>query len=473
MTTNLSLSDAVNAFKRQALNRKINVTGLQNLTQTLYAWGMSLLEFDSTSRRNQKRFTFKLVFTLPLILISIALGSTFAANINLNGSQPVEFGQGVLRATACDQSIVVTPFSSFINGSNNASAFTFLATSNGLSNGRYLTSQDYSDTATSMIRIGDGITGSGIPENTFVTRVFGDLIFLSRSYSGAIAGTITVKRPPGRFLLSDITLDKVDSRQGFCKGKNFVISVFGSESDQPLVTYPLHDSGTEFSSGSASSESNFDDPENSSVKLTIIEPSVEAKFITSITIESRDAGQLEANQIGFTPGFIFNQDGCQGPNDYCVIPETQSENSPPFVCNPSECHFLYASGLELLEVIHAIECSGNPFCSISRNSFINPSIDFSTNPDNPQERSARLTVDWGIAGLLLRMDGQVRFSNSSYTVFRWQVSGNPATYVDLVISKNGPLNLDPFIFEGSPSTIPLPIGDTSLPIYEMSFTPSS
>jgi hypothetical protein len=43
------------------------------------------------------------------------LSSTFAASINLNAGGPVEFGQGVVQTTACDDEITVTPISTFVN----------------------------------------------------------------------------------------------------------------------------------------------------------------------------------------------------------------------------------------------------------------------------------------------------------------------------------------------------------------------
>jgi hypothetical protein len=52
--------------------------------------------------------------------------TTLAANINLGGNQRVEFGQGVLRTTACSgaTSLTITPYSSFVNASG-AGAFYF------------------------------------------------------------------------------------------------------------------------------------------------------------------------------------------------------------------------------------------------------------------------------------------------------------------------------------------------------------
>ena len=45
----------------------------------------------------------------------LALGSTLASNISLNGGGNVEFGQGVAQTTACDDQIILTPYSSFVN----------------------------------------------------------------------------------------------------------------------------------------------------------------------------------------------------------------------------------------------------------------------------------------------------------------------------------------------------------------------
>jgi len=57
----------------------------------------------------------KFVLGAGALVGALALSSTLAASINLNGGDDVEFGQGVVTATACDPDITVTPFSTFIN----------------------------------------------------------------------------------------------------------------------------------------------------------------------------------------------------------------------------------------------------------------------------------------------------------------------------------------------------------------------
>ena len=46
----------------------------------------------------------------------IFIGSTFAANININTAGQVEFGQGLTQTSACDTNFVLTPIATFSNG---------------------------------------------------------------------------------------------------------------------------------------------------------------------------------------------------------------------------------------------------------------------------------------------------------------------------------------------------------------------
>lgn len=78
---------------------------------------MPVLDFgDSGAQAPSTKKPLKLVLGAGVLVGALALGSTFAANINLNGGGNVEFGQGVATTTACDEDgITVTPFSTFIN----------------------------------------------------------------------------------------------------------------------------------------------------------------------------------------------------------------------------------------------------------------------------------------------------------------------------------------------------------------------
>ena len=82
-----------------------------------YALRVPVLDFeDSLADGPAPKKSIKLVLGMGALVGTLALGSTFAANINLNGGGNVEFGQGVLTTTACDEDgITVTPFSTFVN----------------------------------------------------------------------------------------------------------------------------------------------------------------------------------------------------------------------------------------------------------------------------------------------------------------------------------------------------------------------
>lgn len=77
---------------------------------------MSFLNFEpSKPNRSGSRKPFKLLIGIGAIVGVIALGSTLAASISLNGGSNVEFGQGVATTAACDSSITLTSVSEFSN----------------------------------------------------------------------------------------------------------------------------------------------------------------------------------------------------------------------------------------------------------------------------------------------------------------------------------------------------------------------
>jgi hypothetical protein len=78
---------------------------------------MALLNFSNDNPRNGGSYSLLAkVLGISALVGATILGATFAANINLNNSGPVEFGQGVARTSACDSQILVTPYSTFVNG---------------------------------------------------------------------------------------------------------------------------------------------------------------------------------------------------------------------------------------------------------------------------------------------------------------------------------------------------------------------
>ena len=88
---------------------------------------MAQLNFgDPEPRRRGGNKSIKTFLGIGSLAVAIALGSTFAASINLNSSGPVEFGQGITQTTACDSEIIMTPYSRFINGVPGAFKFSGL-----------------------------------------------------------------------------------------------------------------------------------------------------------------------------------------------------------------------------------------------------------------------------------------------------------------------------------------------------------
>jgi len=77
---------------------------------------MSLLKFnDESPKTSGSNKSLKYLLGIGALVGTIVLSSTFAASINLNAGGPVEFGQGVVQTTACDDEITVTPISTFVN----------------------------------------------------------------------------------------------------------------------------------------------------------------------------------------------------------------------------------------------------------------------------------------------------------------------------------------------------------------------
>jgi hypothetical protein len=77
---------------------------------------MSLLKFnDESPKTTGSNKSLKYLLGVGALVGTIVLSSTFAASINLNAGGPVEFGQGVVQTTVCDDEITVTPISTFVN----------------------------------------------------------------------------------------------------------------------------------------------------------------------------------------------------------------------------------------------------------------------------------------------------------------------------------------------------------------------
>jgi hypothetical protein len=82
---------------------------------------MEILKFENSPRPARKKSSSsKIVLGFASIAAVAMLGSTLAASISLNAGADVEFGQGVAQTTACDDSITLTPISTFNNDADPA-----------------------------------------------------------------------------------------------------------------------------------------------------------------------------------------------------------------------------------------------------------------------------------------------------------------------------------------------------------------
>ena len=76
---------------------------------------MEILNFDSNGSNRSPKKRARLVTIIGGAFLFAAIGSTFAANITINSTNSLEYGQGLTQAVACDASISVTPVNRFIN----------------------------------------------------------------------------------------------------------------------------------------------------------------------------------------------------------------------------------------------------------------------------------------------------------------------------------------------------------------------
>ena len=401
-----------------------------------------LIDFDSDTPINKKSKGAKklIIFSASAILFSF-LGNTLASNISLNDNQSVEFGQGIAQTIACDNDVEITPYSHFINGNSSATPVTLTVDSYGFDSGRILRTED----SLASVRIGDSVQGSGIPLDAFITSINDNFFSINAPYDAALTDiSITVSRPPGRFMLNKFKLARVDSSSDKCANKAFTIKVYKANGSSPLVTYEIFNTGTEFTSSAGSTISNFDDIENTSMVLTLTEPIVSATDIARITIESKSLINLPISRIGLWPGSLYG--GCL--EGTCTIPSSSSESDSDFYCEAGTCNVAFLPALDFLELTIRANCIENDNSNyeqcvseaLSQSATLVWALSENTTNDPEMKWQISISQSGPFPGVL-HMDGQILYSNGQFAVFRWYVNtGDPASlrnYVDLVISFNG------------------------------------
>jgi hypothetical protein len=175
---------------------------------------MTILNLDS-SRTPGSRKSRKLVLGIGGLIAAISIGSTLAANININ-SGPVEFGQGVAQTAACDDSITISPMSSFVNSTDTSTLGSFMFTgmqvsdidsSVGKCEGKTLTFKAYGDTETAALATYTVFVG----ETEFLSGSGN----ISDSGVGTSTSSFTLTFDPATISASDVYKITVESSDGF------------------------------------------------------------------------------------------------------------------------------------------------------------------------------------------------------------------------------------------------------------------
>jgi hypothetical protein len=300
-------------------------------------------ETSDNSSGNSKNRLWRILL-LILSVGTIFLGSTLAANINLNSGGPVEFGQGVTQAAACDNSIQITPYSSFVN-SNSTESGTFRVNSE---NTHQLRIGDIS-----KLSIGTKFSSPELGSQNFITDIGAPQImdsnlpwypdfpngstyyiitFTGGSYGGPLAESITLQSGGFKFdsikLTNLDTTDQVGGSPAGCKNQSFSIKVYG-KSGSALSEYSISDNGEGFTSTDGTVTNNNYDSTDSSVTLKLSSPSIECKNVYRITLETNPQSwrswivanalnqpgllaKIDSNGMGFR-GDASNNDGLLYP----------------------------------------------------------------------------------------------------------------------------------------------------------------
>ena len=84
---------------------------------------MEILNFDSNGSSRSPKKRARLVTIIGGAFLFAAVGSTFAANITINSGSSIEYAQGLTQATACSDSIKITPTNHYVNSAGSSGTF--------------------------------------------------------------------------------------------------------------------------------------------------------------------------------------------------------------------------------------------------------------------------------------------------------------------------------------------------------------
>jgi len=84
---------------------------------------MEILNFESNGSSRSPKKRGRIATIIGGAFLFAAIGSTFAANVTINGGAAIEYGQGLTQATACDDAIKITPTNHFVNSAGSSGIF--------------------------------------------------------------------------------------------------------------------------------------------------------------------------------------------------------------------------------------------------------------------------------------------------------------------------------------------------------------
>lgn len=187
---------------------------------------MSILNLGNDEQPTSKnRKPLRLIVGVAVLAAVLGLGQTLAAQITLNTGNSVEFGQGVAQTTSCDDSILVTPKSTF-NNTAEPIVMTPLSVTSSV-NGDYTTF-----TSSTGVSVGMFVNGAGYDTDTArVTNIsYGDIFIDRERAAGHDTDPVTFTNS-GDFMLTDITISDIGSE---CADKIFRIKVYGNTASDPF-----------------------------------------------------------------------------------------------------------------------------------------------------------------------------------------------------------------------------------------------
>ena len=196
------------------------------------------LNFDDYKESPKRKKSLGVLIGIGAIIGVIALGSTLAANINLNTGKPIEFGQGISQTVACsgDTPIMLTPQSTFINlPAGNFTATTSVADQVGDGNQVRGGTFYFNFGISNAINVTPGmkVSGVGIDPDTYVDFAYkhdytddGQTIWLSKELTGEfIKGEEVTFSGGGHYVMSSISVTNVPDA---CDGVNFTFKAYGN-----------------------------------------------------------------------------------------------------------------------------------------------------------------------------------------------------------------------------------------------------